>query len=114
MPSSDIYEVKGSTPVAEEKPSRRSSRRRRRSVETFDEAVGKDLSRTHQRRAKNSGFRRFRHLMKKPGFSNKFWVITLSTLLTILTLLILWDRFFRYPGKEDESVERENYKMLTR
>ena len=107
MPSSDIYKVKESPQVETPGTARTTSRRRRRrrSVESFDEAVGKDLSRTHQRRRKNSGFRRFRHLMKKPEFSKKFWTIALSVGGLILVLLVLWDLFLRYPGPEEETSE---------
>lgn len=100
MPSSDIYKVKESQPLPKAEPASRSSRRRRHSTESFDEAVNKDLSRTNQRRRKNSGFRRFRHLMKKPEFSKKFWTILFSSAGLILILLVLWDRFLRYPSPE--------------
>lgn len=105
MPSSDIYKVKNSTPIQEKKASRKSSRRRRRSSrEDFDKAVNKDISKTHRRRQKNSGFRRFRHLMKKPEFSKKFWTITISVGVGILVILILWDWFLRYPSADDSEV----------
>ena len=100
MSSSDIYTVKDSPQVQAAPPA---SSHRRRSSESFDEAVNKDVSRTHQRRHKNSGFRRFRHLMKKPEFSKKFWTITFSVAGVILILLVLWDRFLRYPSSEPES-----------
>lgn len=104
MPSSDIYKVKESPWEKKEKAPSRSRRRRQRSTETFDEAVGKDVSRTHQRRRKNSGFRRFRHLMKKPEFSKKFWTIALSVGGLILILLVIWDLFFRYSAEAPEPV----------
>ena len=101
MPSSDIYQTKESQQEQKQeapKPSSRRRRRRKRSTETFDEAVGKDISKTHKRRHKNSGFRRLRHLLKKPEFSKKFWGITLSVAGVLLTILVLWDFFFRYPN----------------
>jgi hypothetical protein len=104
MASSDIYEVKESpwAKPAEKTPKRR---RRRRPVETFDDAVNKDISNTHHRRNRNSGFRRFQHLMKRPEFSKKFWIITLGTAGLILVLLIIWDRFFRYPNPQHDPTQ---------
>jgi hypothetical protein len=94
MASSDIYDVKES-PLAKKAEVPLSQNHRHR--KTFDEAAEKDLSGTHRRRRRNSGFRRFRHRMKDPAFSKKFWIITLCTFALILTLLIVWDLFFRYP-----------------
>jgi hypothetical protein len=74
------------------------SRRRsghRRSRKTFDGE--NDRSKTKRRRSRNRGFRRFRHLMKNPEFSKKFWIIVLSISGLILAVLIVWDLFFRYP-----------------
>ena len=102
MPSSDIYKVKDPPWAKKEESSRKPGRRRRSSRENFDEAVNKNVSKTHRRRNKNSGFRRFRHLMKKPEFSKKFWTIALSVGALILILLVIWDFFFRYPPIEPE------------
>lgn len=106
MSSSDIYEVKES-PWAK-KPEASSSqhrRRHRRRHETFDAAVNKDISGTHRRRRRNSGFRRFRHLMKNPQFSRNFWLITLGTSVLILVTLIVWDLFFRYPKSQERRTQ---------
>lgn len=104
MASSDIYEVKKAPwEEKEDTPSpKRGRRRRSRPCKTFDEAVVKDLGPTHRRRSRNSGMRRFRHLMKDPGFSKKFWIFTLGGSAMILVLLIVWDMFFRYPKSPDE------------
>lgn len=102
MPSSDIYNIKESPWAKKEETPPEPKRRRRRSSESFDEAVNKDVSRTNRRRQKNSGFRRFRHLMKKPEFSKKFWAIALSVGAGILLVLLIWDWFFRYPNPEPE------------
>ncbi len=96
MASSDIYEVKESPWTKKPEPSRK-HRHRRRSSKTFDEAVNPDISHTHRRRSHNSGFRRLQHLLKRPEFSRKFWLTILGTLGLVLTLLIVWDLFFRYP-----------------
>jgi hypothetical protein len=108
MASSDIYEVKESPwakkPEDDSSQSRR--RRRRRSQKTFDEAVNPDFANTHRRRSRNSGFRRFRHRMKNPDFSKKFWIASVSTSVLVLGVLIVWDLFFRYPKpKEEQSPE---------
>jgi hypothetical protein len=98
MASSDIYEVKepaGAKKKAEATASQHHHRRRHR--KSFDETVNSDLSSTHLRRSHNSGMRRFRHRMKDPGFSKKFWILTLGSAGLILLLLIVWDLFFRYP-----------------
>lgn len=104
MSSSDIYEVKESPWAKKPEDPASQRRRRRRHGKTFDDAVNKDLSGTHRRRSRNSGFRRFRHLMKNPEFSKKFWLITLGGSGLILTLLIVWDLFFRYPNPETDST----------
>jgi|GEM_PF-1124058 len=105
MASSDIYEVKD--PVyAKQKPTPESKRRRHRHHrETFDDATHKDISGTHRRRSHNSGFRRFRHLMKNPEFNKKFWIITLGTSGLILVSLIVWDMFFRYPKLQPDQTQ---------
>lgn len=100
MSSSDIYEVK-ELPSAK-KPEPPPPRRRRHHRKSFDEEVNPDISSTRRRRSHNSGFRRFKHLLKKPGFSKKFWLITLGTAGLILLLLIVWDRFLRYPKQRPE------------
>ena len=101
MESSDIYKTKEVAPVVSKKKS--SSRRRSRpSPESFDEVMNKDVSETHRRRRRNTGFRRFQHLMRKPEFNKKFCTVTLSVLGIILALLLLWDRFFRYPSQKPE------------
>lgn len=102
MSSSDIYEVKES-PWAKREENPPTSRRRRRSRESFDETVNKDISGTHRRRRRNTGFRRFQHLMKKPEFNKKFWTITLSAFALFLVLLLLWDRFLRYSNEKPDS-----------
>ena len=101
MESSDIYKTKDVAQVAPKKKS--SSRRRRHSRETFDEAISKDVSKTNRRRSRNSGFRHFQHLMRKPEFNKKFWTITLSVFGLLLALLLLWDRFLRYPDPESSN-----------
>jgi len=95
MSSSDIY---GSQDLsgARQKDQPPVSQFRRRSSKTFDEAVGHDLSGTHRRRNRNTGFRRFQHLMKKPAFNKKFWMISLSVAGLLLASLLLWDLFLRY------------------
>ena len=115
MASSDIYETKES-PWAkkDDAPSTSQHRRRsRRSPESFDEAVNKDISGTHSRRRRNTGFRRFQHLMKKPEFNKKFWTITLSACALILILLLLWDWFFRYPNEKPE-YSPDTYRTVVR
>ncbi len=97
MSSSDIYEVKEPPWAKKAEPPKK--RRQRRHQETFDEVVNKDISATHRRRSRNSGFRRLRHRLKKyPKFSKKFWISILGSAGLILVLLIVWDMFFRYPG----------------
>jgi len=102
MASSDIYEVKEPAWAKKVAPPQRRHRRHR---ETFDDAVNKDISGTHRRRSHNSGFRRFRHLMKNPGFNKKFWITTLGTAGLILVLLIVWDLFFRYPKPQSGDMQ---------
>jgi hypothetical protein len=102
MASSDIYEVKD--PPWAKKPEPPKKRRRRRHQKTFDEAVNPDISHTHRRRHNNSGFRRLRHLLKKPEFSKKFWLTLLGVPGLILFALIVWDLFFRYPNIPAEST----------
>lgn len=101
MASSDIYQVKESPWAKNPEPPRKSRHRRYR--KTFDEAVNPDISHTHRRRSRNSGVRRLQHLLKRPEFSRKFWLSTLGVLGLILTLLILWDIFLRYPKQKTES-----------
>jgi len=105
MSSSDIYEVKESPWAKKDDNPPSSSRRRRRSPESFDETVNKDISETHRRRRRNTGVRRFQHLMKKPEFNKKFWTITLSAFALFLILLLLWDRFLRYPNEKPDSSQ---------
>ena len=95
MASSDIYEAKEPPWAKKAEPPKK--RRRQRRQETFDEAANKDLSVTHRRRSRNSGFRRLRHRLKDPSFSKKFWIGILGSAGLILALLIVWDLFFRYP-----------------
>ncbi len=104
MASSDIYETKESPWAKKDDASPTSQRRRRsrRSPESFDDVINKDVSQTHRRRRRNVGFRRFQHLMRKPEFNKKFWTITLSVCALILILLLLWDRFLRYPNQKPE------------
>ncbi len=104
MASSDIYETKES-PWAKKDDAPSTSQRRRRSrpsPESFDDVINKDVSKTNRRRRRNTGFRRFQHLMRKPEFNKKFWTITLSVCALILILLLLWDRFLRYPNQKPE------------
>jgi hypothetical protein len=105
MASSDIYEVKEPA-WAKKKAETTASQHhhhRHRHRKTFDETAGTDISGTHRRRSHNSGMRRFRHLMKQPGFSKKFWTLTLGSAGLVLLLLIVWDLFFRYPKQLDAS-----------
>jgi hypothetical protein len=102
MASSDIYETKEPPWAKKAEPPKK--RRRQRRQETFDEAVNKDLSATHRRRSHNSGFRRFRHRLKDPQFSKKFWISTLGSAGLILVLLIVWDMFFRYPDPLSKRI----------
>ena len=115
MESSDIYETKESPWAKKDGESPTSQRRRqsRRFPESFDEVINKDVSATHHRRHRNTGFRRFQHLMKKPEFSKKFWTITLSVGALILILLLVWDRFFRYPN-EKPGYESETYRTVVK
>jgi hypothetical protein len=104
MASSDIYEVNESPWQKKQNSSTNSSRRRRRgSRKTFDEAVHPDFPNTHHRRHRNSGLRRFRHLMKRPEFSRRFWGISISVFVSVLLALIIWDRFFRYPDQPENA-----------
>jgi hypothetical protein len=98
MASSDIYSIK--EPPGQNRPSRRHRR-----TKSFDETTQNDVAASHRRRSGNSGFRRFRHLMKKPDFSKKFWTVVMGTLGLILVLLIVWDFFFRYsaPAPDDSQ-----------
>ena len=103
MASSDIYDVKESPGAKKEEGSPTSQRRRnRRSPESFDEVINKDVSKTNLRHRHNSGFRRFQHLMRKPEFSRKFWTVTLSVGGFILAVLFVWDLFFRYPNEKPD------------
>ena len=105
MSSSDIYEVKEPLWAKNAQSPKPPRRRHRRPRETFDDAVNKDISGTHIRRSHNSGLRRFRHLMKRPEFSKKFWITVLGTSGLILVLLIVWDLFFRYPKPQAEKAQ---------
>jgi hypothetical protein len=102
MASSDIYEANEPPWASKVEPPRKRHRRRRQ--ETFDEAVNKDISKTHCRRSRNSGFRRLRHRLKDPEFSKKFWINILGSAGLILVLLIVWDLFFRYPDPYAKPV----------
>ncbi|MBI9021064.1 MAG: hypothetical protein JEZ10_07405 [Verrucomicrobia bacterium] len=113
MSSSDIYEVKESPWAKREDNPPSSPRRRRRSPESFDETANKDVSGTHRRRRRNTGIRRFRHQMKRPEFNRKFWMITLSAFALILVLLLLWDRFLRYPNEKPEYAP-DSYRTVVR
>jgi hypothetical protein len=99
MDSSDIYDLKESPWAKKPEPPKKRTHRRRPG-KTFDEAVNPDLAHTHRRRTRNSGLRRLRHRMKDPHFSKKFWMILLLSVGLILTVLIVWDVFFRYPDPE--------------
>ena len=114
MASSDIYETKESLRAKKEDASPTSQRRRSRSsLQTFDETINKDVSGTHRRRRRNTGFRRFQHLMRKPDFSKKFWTIILSVGGFILAVLLIWDLFFRYPNKKTE-YSPDSYRTVVR
>lgn len=108
MASSDIYAV--NDPPGTKEPAPPTTRRRRRRQETFDEAVNKDVAKTRVRRSHNSGFRRFRHKMKTPEFSKKFWLSLLGGLGLLLLLLIVWDLFLRYPN-EPAGESNESYRV---
>jgi len=114
MASSDIYDVKES-PWAkkDDAPPESQRRRHRRSPESFDEVVNKDVSKTNRRRRHNSGLRRFQHLMRKPEFSKKFWTIILSVGGFILLVLLVWDLFFRYPN-EKPDYSPDSYRTVVR
>ena len=103
MASSDIYDVKESPWVKKPEPPKR--RRRKHHIKTFDEAVNPDISHTHRRRSHNSGLRRFRHLLKKPGFSKKFWMTLLGVFAAVIGALVIWDLFFRYPDQPVRNTE---------
>jgi hypothetical protein len=107
MSSTDIYSKKESPWEKAKQQDSAKSRRKRRRVASFDETVNKDISGTHRRRSKNNGFRRFTHLMKKPEYSKKVWVTTISIFSAILLGLIIWDLFLRYPGSEDELAPEQ-------
>lgn len=100
MASSDIYEVKESPwekKTETKEPVSQRRRHRKYRGKTFDEAVDRNLGATHRRRSRNSGSRRFRHLMKNPTFAKRFWIGTLGGAGLILVLLVVWDYYFRYP-----------------
>jgi hypothetical protein len=113
MASSDIYESKELPGAKNEDALLTSQRRRRsrRSPQSFDEVINEDVSETHRRRCRNTGLRRFQHLMRKPEFNKKFWTITLSIFGLILALLLLWDRFLRYPNQEP-GYEPDTYRTV--
>jgi hypothetical protein len=102
MASSDIYEIKDPPWLKKPEPPRR--RRRSAHQKTFDETVNPDLAHTHRRRSRNSGFRRLRHRLKDPAFSKTFWTSILGTSALILIVLIVWDRFLRYPKLPTEQI----------
>ncbi|MEI7851729.1 MAG: hypothetical protein WCH86_07840 [Kiritimatiellales bacterium] len=111
MASSDIYELKEPPWAKKAEPPKK--RRRKRRQETFDEVVKKDLSATHRRRSRNSGFRRLRHLLKNPKFSKKFWISILGSAGLVLIMLIVWDLFFRYP-KQTVSPAQDVYQPVVK
>jgi len=115
MASSDIYENKESPWAKKDDapPTSQRRRRSRRSPQSFDEAMDKNVSETHRRRRRNTGFRRFQHMMKKPESNKKFWTITLSAGALILILLLVWDRFFRYPNEKPE-YSPDTYRTVVR
>ena len=89
MSATDIYKVKD---LPEPKP----EKRRRRSKRTFSEAT-EVVADHHKRRSRNSGVRRFRHQMKKPEYSRRFWFFTIAVLAAAVLTVFIWDMFFRYP-----------------
>lgn len=103
--STDIYEIKD--PPWMNKPAAPTSgrRSRRRRSKTFEEATNRDLSKTHRRRSRNQGFRRFRHLMKRPDFSRRFWVTSATVLIVALAVLLVWELFFHYPKPEPSYTD---------
>jgi hypothetical protein len=103
--SSDIYEVKES-PWAKKTDAAVSQQRnrRRRHGKSFDEAVNPDLPNTHRRRSHNSGFRRLQHRLKDPAFNKTFWISIFGVAVLVLVLLILWDRFLRYPKQSVDEL----------
>ncbi len=105
MSSSDIYKIKES-PFAKRTAA---PTRRRRQQKSLDMASNKDLAGTHRRRSRNSGFRRFQHRMKDPKYSKKFWTLLLGSAGFILVMLILWDRFLRYPKIPAEQMPRSHH-----
>ncbi|MGE4488833.1 MAG: hypothetical protein AB7E95_04720 [Kiritimatiellales bacterium] len=112
MGSTDIYEVKENPWAERMKNPPSSPRRRRRSQgKSFEETVGEDRSQTHRRRSKNSGLRRFRHQMKKPAYSRKFWLTSTIVFVSVLLVLMVWDLFFRYP-KQKPTAEPEVYRAV--
>ena len=72
---------------------------------TFDDAVGRDVSKTNRRRSSNRGIRRFRHLMKRGEFSRRFWVISAVLLIVMLGFLLAWELFFHYPKPESDYTD---------
>lgn len=102
MASTDIYENNEIRPGTRAEPVRRRSRRR---VKTFDQAVRPDYATTHRRRSRNTGLRRFRHLMKKPEFSRRFWIWTMGGLGLLLILLIAWELLIRNPYNAERPTE---------
>ncbi|MFA5689964.1 MAG: hypothetical protein WC959_12645 [Kiritimatiellales bacterium] len=105
MASSDIYEIK-ENPRA--KPVKSNRFRRHRREKTFSEAT-EEISLNHKRRSKNSGFRRFRHQMKKPGYSRRFWLITIGIITTAVLAIFIWDQFFRYPEEAERMPGQEKF-----
>lgn len=97
MSSSDIYDIKEPPWVkAQNRAPLHRRRRRKPRIESFDEATESKRS-TRKRRSKNSGLRRFRHLMKQPEYSKRFWLTVASIVAILLIAVIVWDSFFRYP-----------------
>ena len=111
MSTSDIYGIQEPPWAKKPEPPQKPGRRRRHR-KSFDEAVNPDLPNTHRRRSHNSGFRRFQHLLKKPEFSQKFWLATIGTLGLILAVLILWDLFFRYPNPQAQPGHTQGYRVI--
>ena len=106
MASSDIYGMKENPWADRTEPQPTSQKTKRHGAsKTFEQAVAHDMSRTHRRRSRNSGIRRFIHLMRKPEFSKKFWMILLGVSGLILLVLIIWDFFFRYPKPKPDYSE---------
>lgn len=103
--TTDIYGIKDPQWMKKNSPpvSARGSRRSRQ--ESISDPAKRDLSRIRRRRSRNSGLRRFRHLMKRPDFSRRFWITTAVVMILILGALLTWELFFHYPKPEPDYTD---------